>query len=440
MQQPALCQHGTSSSGILLGSRTASYRGCLQQGPGIESSQPAAPMCNPEQQPWPVGEEGLFQGLSPCHTARASECPHAGSVWHRSAALLHTRTTAAGSSTKPKPCPGKRPRQDSAVQRQTQRGKAAALRSQLLQLRPTARVWGTPPGSVTAAARGRAPPSPDQRWGSRSSANPSGERTALLGFPAAPARSRAPLGTRREAREDSAPSSRDAEGRTRLRLQLWERRIPSNGSSSGPKLRPHRGSAGSHGREIREDPQGSPEHPASARSSADRPALRPSAPRGEARRGPAPLPPVPPGPGPNRPPCPSVPRLPPGALTGGPGRGGAGRRLPVPLTIALQTLPDCGTRSPRPRSLARHAGRSQWRRGVPSASRGTGPEGQSARPSRGCVTARDGAAGGRCPAPAVPGWRHLPAAGRRWAGGGAGGGGDCRERPCGKPAEFRAAL
>lgn len=74
--------------------------------------------------------------------------------------------------------------------------------------------------------------------------------------------------------------------------------------------------------------------------------MRPSAPRGEARPGPAA-----PRSSRSRPlalRAPRSPRFPRGALTGGPGRGGAGRRLPVPLTNALRSLPDCGARSPGP--------------------------------------------------------------------------------------------
>lgn len=287
-----------------------------------------------------------------------------------------------------------------------------------------------------------------------SSANLSGEPSSQLG-PAAHGSARLPSSTSTE-----LPSTRDRAGGSRgIRSEFP---VPREGHSSAcscgrgalPELPPAtahparscthtvaaRGSTGQSSARTPRAPPAAGQHGAPG----VRAQLR-GPPRSEAqrapRRGPArpSCPPFLPVSAP-RSPCPSVPPLPPRCAhrRSRAGRGGAAapgaadERAPVAARLRRP--------QPRPRSLARHAGRSQWRRGVPSASRGTGPERQSARPSRGCVTARDGAAGGRCPAPAVPGWRRLPAAGRRWAGGGAGGGGDCRERPCGKPAEFRAAL
>lgn len=212
--------------------------------------------------------EGLFQRLSPCHTARASVCPLAGSVWQCCAALLHIRSTglchtASGSSTKSKPCPRKRSRQGSAVQRQTQRGKAAALRSQLLQLRPAARVWDTRSLQQRAAAHrpaqisAGAPQLRKPLRGALITARPRGTR---LCWASQQHQHRAALHSGQGGRFERNPLRVPrTEGRTQLRLQLWERsvtRTTSSDSSPGPQLHPHRGSAGVHGPELREDPQG----------------------------------------------------------------------------------------------------------------------------------------------------------------------------------------
>lgn len=104
------------SSGISLGSTTASYRDCLQQSLGTERSQPATPMCSPSSSPTDV--EGLFQGPSPYHTARASVYPLAGSVWHSSSHTSAPQGSAPwpwGQAPNQSRAQGKGARQDSTA-------------------------------------------------------------------------------------------------------------------------------------------------------------------------------------------------------------------------------------------------------------------------------------------------------------------------------------
>lgn len=156
----------------------------------------------------------------------------------------------------------------------------------------------------------------------------------------------------------------------------------------------------------------------------------PACPRGSAAAGPGTRRPWPslPAPGPWSPapqssPVPSPPTRSPRspAVPGGAGRGSGSRcrrrSRPDPARVTRNLLPA----RPRPTPYVTPSATNS-RSALPRPLRGTGPEGQSARPPPRLVTARGGAEGGGLPRAGCSRTAPPPAVGRSWGGGGAAGG------------------